>query len=95
MSSLSRSKWPRIPSSGHIVEVQIGAGCGIASSFSLLGYDAADKKLGKDLTLSNGDRTGEREVPWKYSLGADAPRVASAASKGERALPLDGPQRSA
>lgn len=71
------------------------AGSGAASSSTLLGYDAADRNVGKDLTLSNGDRTGEREVPWKDNFGADAPRVPRAASKGDTALPLEAPQRSA
>ena len=58
------------------------------------GRDAADKKLGKDLTLSNGDRNGAGPIPWKDSRGADAPRTVSAVSNGDTAMPLDFPQRS-
>ncbi len=94
MSRRSKSKCPRTSSSGLIAEVLTAAGPGAEAAACPAGRDAADRKLGKDLTLSKGDRNGAGVIPWKDSRGAEAPRMVSAVSNGDTAMPLDVPQRS-
>ena len=94
MSRRSKSKCPRTSSSGLIADVLVAGGTGAEEAACPAGRDAADRKLGKDLTLSKGDKNGAGAIPWKDSRGAEAPRTVSAISKGDTAMPLDVPQRS-
>ena len=95
VSRRSKSKWPRVASRGLIVDVRIaGASERSTSADWLLGKEAADRKLGKDLTLSKGERNGGGDGTWKDSRGPDAPLRVSAVSKGDTAQPLEGPHKS-
>ena len=94
VSRRSKSKCPRTSSSGLIADVLMAGGTGAEAAACSAGRDAADRKLGKDLTLSKGDRNGTGAFPWKDSRGAEAPRVVSAVSNGDTAMPLDVSQRS-
>lgn len=94
VSRQSKSKWPREASRGLIVDVRVAGGAERSTSTDwLLGKEAADRKLGKDLTLSKGDRNGGGDGAWKDSRGADAPLRVSAVSKGDTTQPMEGPHK--
>ena len=77
------------------MDVRIAGGAERSTSADwLLGKEAADRKLGKDLTLSKGETNGGGDGNWKDSRGADAPLRVSAVSKGDTTQPLEGPHKS-